>query len=95
MTYVVPCNGISNRLGARHVQATRSCTSALYLAAQVPGLGPGDEVITTPQTFWVTTWPLQARGCTIRFADIDARTLNLDPATVEPPGSGCSQPEWW
>ncbi|MQA04448.1 MAG: aminotransferase DegT [Streptosporangiales bacterium] len=71
-------------LGARHVQATSSCTTALFLAAQVLQLGPGDEVITTPQTFWVTTWPLQARGCTIRFADIDPDTLNIDPSTIEP-----------
>ncbi|GAA2823610.1 DegT/DnrJ/EryC1/StrS family aminotransferase [Kribbella solani] len=70
-------------LGARHAQATSSCTTALFLAAQVLELGPGDEVITTPQTFWVTTWPLQARGCTIRFADIDPDSLNLDPDSVE------------
>jgi perosamine synthetase len=70
-------------LGARHVQATSSCTTALFLAAQVLDLREGDEVITTPQTFWVTTWPLQARGCRIRFADIDPNTLNIDPSTVE------------
>lgn len=75
---------LASRMGARHVQTTSSCTTALFLAAQVLGLGPGDEVITTPQTFWVTTWPLQARGCTIRFADIDPDSLCLDPATIEP-----------
>jgi perosamine synthetase len=69
-------------LGARHAQATSSCTTALFLAAQVLGLGPGDEVITTPQTFWVTAWPLQARGCTIRFADIEPNSLNLDAGSV-------------
>ncbi len=70
-------------LGARHVQATSSCTAALFLAAQVLELEAGDEVITTPQTFWVTTWPLQALGCELRFADIDADSLNIDPAAVE------------
>jgi len=70
-------------LGARHAQATSSCTTALFLAAQVLGLQAGDEVITTPQSFWVTTWPLQMRGCRIRFADIDANSLNIDPARVE------------
>lgn len=70
-------------LGAKHVQATSSCTAALYLAAQVLELGEGDEVITTPQTFWVTSWPLQVRRCTIRFADIDPNSLNIDPGTVE------------
>ncbi|MFD0855272.1 DegT/DnrJ/EryC1/StrS family aminotransferase, partial [Actinomadura adrarensis] len=67
-----------------HVQATSSCTTALFLAAQVLRLRPGDEVITTPQTFWVTTWPLQARGVVIKFADIDPDSLNIDPATIEP-----------
>lgn len=69
-------------LGARHAQATSSCTTALFLAAQVLGLEAGDEVITTPQTFWVTTWPLQARGCTVRFADVDPDSLNIDPDSV-------------
>jgi dTDP-4-amino-4,6-dideoxygalactose transaminase len=46
-------------------------------------LQPVDEVITTPQTFWVTTWPLQAAGCRIVFADIDPNSLNIDPATIE------------
>jgi perosamine synthetase len=70
-------------LGVRHAQATSSCTTALFLAAQILGLGEGDEVITTPQTFWVTPWPLQTRGCRIRFADIDPDSLNIDPACVE------------
>jgi perosamine synthetase len=73
----------SEYLGATHVQATSSCTTALYLAAQVLGLKEGDEVITTPQTFWVTSWPLQVRRCVIRFADIDPNSLNIDPAQVE------------
>lgn len=75
-------DGFAEMLGARHAQATSSCTTALFLAAQTLGLEAGDEVITTPQTFWVTTWPLQARGCTIRFADIDPDSLNIDPASV-------------
>lgn len=70
-------------LGAKHVLAMSSCTAALYLAAQVLGLQEGDEVITTPQTFWVTSWPLQERKCRIRFADIDPNSLNIDPAKVD------------
>ena len=69
-------------LGVKHAQATNSCTSALYLAAQVLGLREGDEVITTPQTFWVTSWPLQTRKCKIKFADIDPDSLNIDPNRV-------------
>jgi dTDP-4-amino-4,6-dideoxygalactose transaminase len=71
------------RVGAPHAVATSSGTAALFLAAQVLGLGPGDEVVTTPQTFWVTAWPFLARGCTVRFADVDPVTLGIDPAAVE------------
>ncbi len=71
-------------LGVRHVAATSSCTAALTLSVQLLGLREGDEVITTPQTFWATVWPLVARKCTLRFADIDPNSLNIDPATIEP-----------
>ncbi len=70
--------------GAKHALAVTSCTTALFLSAKVLGLQPGDEVITTPQTFWVTTWPMLEHGCTIRFADIDPNSLNINPATIEP-----------
>lgn len=69
-------------LGARHAQATNSCTTALFLAAQVLGLKEGDEVITTPQTFWMALWPLLSRRCKIRFADIDADSFNIDPTCI-------------
>jgi perosamine synthetase len=71
-------------IGARYGLATNSCTTALYLSAQVLGLREGDEVITTPQTFWVTTWPMLARKCRIRFADIQPDSLNIDPTCIEP-----------
>ncbi len=71
-------------LGVRHVASTSSCTAALALSAQLLGLKEGDEVIVPTQTFWATAWPLVARKCTIRFADMDANSLNMDPATVEP-----------
>src|SRR5512143_1077065 len=74
----------AERIGVKHALATSSCTTALFLSGQILGLKPGDEVITTPQTFWVTTWPMLARKCTIRFADIDANSLNIDPAKIEP-----------
>jgi perosamine synthetase len=74
----------AERIGVKHALVTTSCTTALYLSAQILGLKEGDEVITTPQTFWVTTWPMLARGCKIRFADIDPNSLNIDPATIEP-----------
>ena len=72
------------RIGSKYALAMNSCTTALFLSAQILGLREGDEVITTPQTFWVTTWPMLARKCKIRFADIDPNSLNIDPATIEP-----------
>lgn len=72
------------KIGAKYGLAMNSCTTALMLSAQVLGLNEGDEVITTPQTFWVTTWPMLVRKCKIRFADIDANSLNIDPETIEP-----------
>lgn len=74
----------AKRIGVKHALATSSCTTALFLSGQILNLQPGDEVITTPQTFWVTTWPMLARKCVIRFADIDPNSLNIDPATIEP-----------
>jgi dTDP-4-amino-4,6-dideoxygalactose transaminase len=74
----------SAKIGVKHALAMNSCTTALFLSAQILGLKEGDEVITTPQTFWVTTWPMLVRKCKIRFADIDPNSLNIDPATIEP-----------
>jgi perosamine synthetase len=71
-------------IGVKHALAMSSCTTALFLSAQILELREGDEVITTPQTFWVTTWPLLVRKCKIRFADIDPNSLNMDPNTIEP-----------
>lgn len=47
------------------------------------GVGPGDEVITTPLTFVCSATTAMARGARVVFADIDPRTLNLDPDAVE------------
>ena len=69
--------------GARHAFTTTNCTTALHLSVQLLGLGPEDEVIITPQTFWATIRGLQSAGVQLRFADIDPNTLNIDPATIE------------
>jgi perosamine synthetase len=71
------------KIGAKYGLAMNSCTTALFLSAQILGLKEGDEVITTPQTFWVTTWPMLVRKCKIRFADIDPISLNIDPTKIE------------
>jgi dTDP-4-amino-4,6-dideoxygalactose transaminase len=69
-------------VGARHALAVNSCTSALHLALEAAGIGPGDEVITTPMTFTATAAVIEHLGARPVLADIDAATLNLDPASV-------------
>lgn len=68
--------------GAKHAIAVNSCTAALHLALLAAGVGPGDEVITTPLTFAATANVIEHTGATPIFADIDRRTQILDPARV-------------
>ncbi len=65
-----------------HAFATSSCTTALALAAQLCALGEGDEVVTTPLTFVSTHQAFMACGAIPVFADVDARTFNVDPVSV-------------
>ncbi len=69
-------------VGARHALAVNSCTSALHLALQAVGVGPGDEVITSPMTFTATAAVVEHLGAIPVLADCDPHTLNLDPARV-------------
>lgn len=59
-----------------------SCTSALDLALHLIGVGPGDEVITTPITCFATTAPIVWRGAIPVWADVDPLTGNIDAADV-------------
>ncbi|MBB6428996.1 DegT/DnrJ/EryC1/StrS family aminotransferase [Algisphaera agarilytica] len=59
-----------------------SCTAALHLALKLSGIGPGDEVITTPLTFCATVNAILHVGATPVLADVDPVTQNLDPAAV-------------
>ncbi|HXY92124.1 MAG TPA: DegT/DnrJ/EryC1/StrS family aminotransferase, partial [Acidimicrobiia bacterium] len=68
--------------GARHVRALNSCSAGLFLALSVAGIGPGDEVVTTPLTFAATIHAVEHVGATPVLADIDPTTLNLDPRCV-------------
>jgi dTDP-4-amino-4,6-dideoxygalactose transaminase len=65
------------------VLLTPSCTHALELSALTLGVGPGDEVILPSFTFVSTANAFALRGATLRFADIDADTLCIDPAHIE------------
>lgn len=68
--------------GARGVLVVNSCTAALEIAVDVAGLGPGDEVILPSFTFVSTANAVLKAGARPVFADIDPRTLGLDPADV-------------
>ncbi len=70
-------------IGRRYAVAVNSGTSGLFLCMKAMGLGPGDEVITTPFTFIATVATILMTGATPVFADIDPVTLNLDVKEVE------------
>jgi dTDP-4-amino-4,6-dideoxygalactose transaminase len=72
-----------NRVEAPAALAINSCTAGLHLGLLSVGVQPGDEVITTPMTFCASANVIEHVGATPRFADIEADTLNLDPAAVE------------
>jgi UDP-2-acetamido-2-deoxy-ribo-hexuluronate aminotransferase len=69
-------------VGTRHAIACASGTDALLLALKAYGIGPGDEVITTPFTFISTAEVVSLLGARPVFVDIDEKTYNIDPALV-------------
>lgn len=70
-------------LGCPQTIAVTSCTAAMQLALLAEGVGPGDEVVTTPLTFIGTPNSVLMAGGTPVFADVDRATGNIDPAAVE------------
>ncbi len=68
----------------KHALATSSCTTGLHVATQLLDIGPGDEVIVTPNTFIATSLVILKEGAKPVYADIDPRTYNIDPAKIEP-----------
>ncbi|MEK6225056.1 MAG: DegT/DnrJ/EryC1/StrS family aminotransferase [Chloroflexota bacterium] len=70
-------------LGRRHALGVMSCTGALHIALLALGIGPGDEVITTPMTFVATSLAIMETGATPVFVDVEAETGNIDAARVE------------
>jgi len=74
---------LRDHVGSRHAVTVTSGTIALLLAVHLLDLGPGDEVIVTPQTFKATAEPLLATGARVRFCDVEPDTLNVDVASFE------------
>ncbi|HLM98983.1 MAG TPA: DegT/DnrJ/EryC1/StrS family aminotransferase [Bryobacteraceae bacterium] len=68
--------------GAQYGLAVTSGTAGLELAVIAAGVGPGDEVITTPISWISTANAAAAKGARVVFADVNPRTLNLDAASV-------------
>jgi len=69
-------------VGAPHATALNSCTAALHLSLLAAGVGPGDEVITSALTFCATANAVIHAGATPVVADVDPKTMNLDPVDV-------------
>ncbi|MBI2764330.1 MAG: DegT/DnrJ/EryC1/StrS family aminotransferase [Chloroflexi bacterium] len=70
-------------IGTKHAVAVVNGTAALVVALQAHGIGPGDEVITSPFSFIATATSIIACGATPVFADVDAFDFNLDPEKVD------------
>ncbi len=73
----------AEKVGAPYAAAVSSGTAGLHLLSAIAGFGDGDEVITSPYSFVASANCFIYEGATPVFADVDARTMNLDPAAVE------------
>ncbi|MEW5799926.1 MAG: DegT/DnrJ/EryC1/StrS family aminotransferase [Bacteroidota bacterium] len=72
-----------NYIGAEYAVAVHSCTAALHLSMIASGIGPGDEVITTPMTFAATANSILHTGGVPIFVDVTRETMTIDPEKVE------------
>ena len=73
----------SEFVGAKHAVAVANATDALHLAMRVAGIGPGDRVVTSPNTFLASANCAAFVGATADFCDIDSVSYNIDPVALE------------
>jgi dTDP-4-amino-4,6-dideoxygalactose transaminase len=71
------------RVGAPAALGLNSCTAGMHTALVVLGIGPGDEVITTPMTFAASANVIEHVGARPVLVDVDEDTLNIDPVAME------------
>src|SRR5437867_13185076 len=74
---------LARYFGMKHAVGLNSGTDALWLVFLALGIKPGDEIITTANTFFATAEGIWIAGAKAVFVDCDPRTSNIDPAKIE------------
>src|SRR5438552_3826173 len=74
---------LADYCGTRYAVGVSSGTDAIHLACRALGIGPGDEVLTSPHTATFTALGISMSGATPTFADIEPDTGNIEPAKIE------------